>query len=207
VVTASRDQTARIWSLDPPIRSAAAVSSAREVKRLIGHTNQVVSAAFSPDDTRVVTASIDGTARIWTWNGSSPEMILRHYDAVNSAAFSSNGAWVVTASKDGTARVWSVTDGVERLVLRHGNAVRSATFSPGSRDAQSDPDYVATGSDDGRVRLWRVSLPALVDYAKRASTGCLTADQRVRHLAESAALGHRRFAECERSYDRQPTAE
>jgi WD40 repeat protein len=36
---------------------------------LRGHDNPVFSAAFSPDGTRVVTASADHTARLWdVWN-------------------------------------------------------------------------------------------------------------------------------------------
>jgi WD40 repeat protein len=44
--------TARIWRADEPIL-------------LRGHESSVESAGFSPDGTRVVTASDDGTARIW----------------------------------------------------------------------------------------------------------------------------------------------
>ncbi len=32
---------------------------------LKGHTSLVISACFSPDSTRVVTASYDGTAKVW----------------------------------------------------------------------------------------------------------------------------------------------
>ena len=207
VVTASKDRTARIWSLDLPRSNSAATPLAREVKCLAGHNDQVVSAAFSPDGTRVVTASADGTARIWTLNGSVPETVLRHEGAVNDAAFSSNGAWVVTSSRDGTARVWRAEDGVERLVLRHGNPVRSAGFRPGPRGDRDDPTHVATGSDDGKVRVWGVSLSALVDFARNASTACLTADQRVRFLPESVAQARRRFAQCERGYNRKAPAQ
>ena len=59
VVTASRDNTARIWDAE----------SGKEIAVLKGHTGSVSSAAFSGDGKRVVTASDDNTARIWdvTW--------------------------------------------------------------------------------------------------------------------------------------------
>jgi WD40 repeat protein len=41
------------------------VSSGKEVRRLTGHTDAVNSVAFSADDRLVVTASLDGTARLW----------------------------------------------------------------------------------------------------------------------------------------------
>lgn len=35
------------------------------IRRLDGHTDKVLSAAFSPDGQAIVTASADRTARIW----------------------------------------------------------------------------------------------------------------------------------------------
>ena len=55
IVTASADQTARIWDAD----------TAKQLDVLSGHGDGVWSAAFSPDGRRIVTASFDQTARIW----------------------------------------------------------------------------------------------------------------------------------------------
>jgi WD40 repeat protein len=55
VVTASSDQTARIWD----------ARTGDEIAVLRGHVRGVRGAVFSPDGTRVVTASADQTARIW----------------------------------------------------------------------------------------------------------------------------------------------
>jgi WD40 repeat protein len=49
------DQTARLWD----------AASGKKLLTLEGHTDGVRSAAFSPDGTRVVTASDDDTAKIW----------------------------------------------------------------------------------------------------------------------------------------------
>jgi WD40 repeat protein len=40
-------------------------TTGKEISVLHGHDDVVLSAAFSPDGTRVVTASRDNTARIW----------------------------------------------------------------------------------------------------------------------------------------------
>src|SRR6185369_5794134 len=37
----------------------------KKVRALVGHTGSVVSAAFSRDGQRIVTASLDGTVRLW----------------------------------------------------------------------------------------------------------------------------------------------
>ena len=76
------------------------------------HADTVRSTAFSPDGTRVVTASDDTTARIWdTTTGQPVSAPLTHGGAVTSARFSADGTRVVTASDDSRARVWDVPVG------------------------------------------------------------------------------------------------
>jgi hypothetical protein len=73
------------------------------------HDGAVYSAQFSADGQRVVTASEDGTARVWdAATGKAIGEPMRHQDAVNSAQFSADGQRVVTASYDQTARVWDI---------------------------------------------------------------------------------------------------
>jgi WD40 repeat protein len=66
----------------------------------------VLSAAFSPDGTRVVTASEDNTARVWDAATGKLLTLLQHQGGVLSAAFSPDGTRVVTASADNSARAW-----------------------------------------------------------------------------------------------------
>src|SRR5688500_3978604 len=81
---------------------------------LKGHTRDLANAAFSPDGKKVVTASSDGTARIWdSATGAVLATLSGHEEAVRSAAFSPDGARVVTASRDGSARIWDATTGAE----------------------------------------------------------------------------------------------
>jgi WD40 repeat protein len=56
----------------------SAHSSARERKVLGGHTDDVVSAAFSPDGRRILTSSLDYTARLWDAH-SKPLATLQEY--------------------------------------------------------------------------------------------------------------------------------
>ena len=78
----------------------------------LGHESYVWSAQFSPDGTRIVTASADKTARVWdAATGKSLATLAGHEDGVWSAQFSPDGTRIVTASGDKTARVWDAATG------------------------------------------------------------------------------------------------
>ncbi len=103
------------------------------------------SAVFSPDGTRVVTASWDKTARVWdAVTGKSLSRPFEHQDRVWSAAFSPDGTRVVTASWDRTAQVWHVLPNTGTLLEwsaiaerspfvlnEHGVLVRRSDMAPG----------------------------------------------------------------------------
>ena len=78
------------------------------------------SAAYSPDGSTIVTASADGTARIWNAaTGEELQQLTGHTGGVNAAAYSPDGKTIVTAGADGTARMWDAATGAE-LQPAHG---------------------------------------------------------------------------------------
>ena len=123
----------------------------REEKTLIGHGGRVLHAAFAPGGKRVVTTSLDATARVWDLAGdlARPLVLRGHGGPLTYAAFSPDGTRVVTASEDNTARVWDLTgDLAQPLVLQgHGDKVTHAAFSP-------DGTRVVTASEDKTARVW-----------------------------------------------------
>src|SRR6516165_8089166 len=139
VVTASLDETARIWDAD----------SGQEIKQLKGHTGPVWSAGFSLDGKRVVTASVDHTARIWDADsGKEIKQLKGHIGPVLRAGFSPDGKRVVTASFDHTARIWDADSGKEITQLKgHTGPALSAGFSPAGK-------RVVTASVDNTARIW-----------------------------------------------------
>jgi WD40 repeat protein len=102
--------------------------------------------SFSPDGSFVVTASDDGSARVWTSDGKAIAT-LRGDDAVTFATFSPDGRLVVTASNDGTMRLWRVPEG--SLAVTLGSRARYAAFSP-------DGALLATASPGGTAHIWEV---------------------------------------------------
>ena len=113
-----------------------------------GHGDMIGSADFSPDGQHVLTASADGTARIWRRDGAAPAVELRgHTGAVYLAAYSPDGTLLVTAGADSTARVWRSDGTGTPVVLRHRGPVSAASFSPDGRT-------ILTASADSLARLW-----------------------------------------------------
>jgi WD40 repeat protein len=105
------------------------------------------AASFSPDGRTVVTASKDGTARLWDVATGTELRRLTHGNEVTAASFSPDGRTVVTASGDKTARLWDAATGEELQRLSHDGWVLAASFSPDGRT-------VVTASGDKTARLW-----------------------------------------------------
>ena len=122
----------------------------REPGPRLEHASWIVAAAFSPDGARLLTFSIDQSARLWdAATGSPAAPPLEHASPVESAAFSADGARLVTVA-DRAARVWDAATGLPLTVpLVHGAIVRHAAFSPDGR-------ALLTVALDG-IRLWDVS--------------------------------------------------
>ena len=78
-----------------------------ELRRLTGHDRPVGVVTFSPNGNALLTASGDGTAKIWNPADGTTFSILRGGDAsLLDAAFSRDGETVYTLSKDNTVRIW-----------------------------------------------------------------------------------------------------
>ena len=99
---------------------------------LRGHTGDVRSAAYSDDGGRIVAGSVDGSARVWSLDGSDePPIVLAGHDgSVLTVAFSPDGSRVLTGSDDGTARVWRVT---WQGLVAHLDSLVTACLTPDKR--------------------------------------------------------------------------
>jgi hypothetical protein len=120
----------------------------------------VVSVAFSPDGTRLVTGA-EWTAKVWDARTGSPVLELKlelqgHTDVVWSVAFSPDGSRLVTGSFEQT-RVWDARTGSPLLELKgHTGRVYGVAFSP-------DGTRLVTGSEDKTAKVWdaRAGSPLL----------------------------------------------
>jgi WD40 repeat protein len=111
------------------------------------HNSSVWYVAFSPDGTKIATASDDNTSRIWDAATGNELAIFEHDDRVRHVAFSPDGTKLATASFDKTARIWDTATGKELARLEHNESVRHVAFSPNGAT-------LATASFDDTARIW-----------------------------------------------------
>jgi WD40 repeat protein len=147
-------QAIHAWN-GPEAQSAlrGALRTAADVQSVLrGHTDQVERASFSPDGKEVLTASDDGTARIWdATTGRVLSVIDARGGAVLAARFTVDGKHVVTGTEDGGVRLWSASGKPLGKPLRFDTTF----FGP---ELSADGTLVATSGRDGNVRVW--SAPA-----------------------------------------------
>src|SRR5262249_6452 len=124
VVTASDDQTLRLWH----------AKTGELISVLRGHNGEVWGAAFTGTG-ELASASLDGSRPGWGLDSTHHRNLSGHGLYVYDVVFSPDGALVASAAWDHTVRLWdSRTAGLLSRPLEHENAVvTSVAFSPDGR--------------------------------------------------------------------------
>jgi len=149
IAAGANDLKARIWN-----------ASTGELHAILeGHSGGIRSAAFDGEVTRLLTASADGTARLWSLDGKAVRVFTGHSGGLNMAELSPDGRRVLTAAEegDGTVRVWDSASGEKLFVLAGHRTDRyvTASYSP-------DGVRIATGSYDKTACLWEAATGRLL---------------------------------------------
>lgn len=110
-----------------------------------GHTSNIRSINYSPDGKKIVTASYDGSIRIWSTETGICEHVL-HYSTDN-VVFNHNGKQILFVS-GGISSIWDVETGIKIQDIEINN-VELATFSP-------DDKTVAIATTDNSILLYSV---------------------------------------------------
>ncbi|HEX4693485.1 WD40 repeat domain-containing protein [Sphingomonas sp.] len=160
LASGSFDHTLKIWD----------VASGRLVRAVGHHDQAIVGVDVRRGDGMIATGGDDATLRLWRSNGD-PVRTLAAGQFVDAVAFSADGQWLASGGREShgidaaikavigrhpfggsnpTARIWRVADGALVAALdRQPDDVVAVGFSP-------DGCWLATGSEDGSVALWRL---------------------------------------------------
>ena len=113
---------------------------------LRGHTSEINTALFSPDGKRIVSASYDGTVRIWDVDSGAEIKVLEgHASNVTSATYSPDGKRIVSGSWDNTIRIWDAESGKQiKVLVEQTYSVASVSFSPDGKWIVSASDFDIT---------------------------------------------------------------
>ena len=144
---------------------------------LKGHKFHRAVGPLFPDGTLVVTASSDGTARIWnTATGAEVGKLLQKGNII-SALFSPDGSQIATVSEYNGLRIWDMASRSEIAAPSgHQDRVQYAAFS-------TDGSRIVTGSWDRTARVW--------DAATGVEIGILTGHKGAVYAASMSVDGAR----------------
>jgi WD40 repeat protein/class 3 adenylate cyclase len=152
LVTGWHDSPSLIWDVSTGVATTV----------LKDHRTDNVCGTFDHDGRLAVTASFDGTARLW--NGVTGELFRalgEEYGGLLdtdldrerewNCEFSPDDRFLATASLDGVIRVWNVETGSQFVSFKaSGELIRRLAFSPVG-------NQLLTASNDGTARLWDVN--------------------------------------------------
>jgi tetratricopeptide (TPR) repeat protein len=127
-LASSQDQTVKVWG----------AQTGRERLSLRGHDGLVQGVCFSPDGSRLASASQDKTVKVWNASSGQEVFTLQgHTDRVWSVRFSPDGSLLFSCDVLGVEKAWDLATGKESLnpvnkTPQSGEIIRGA-YSPDLR--------------------------------------------------------------------------
>jgi serine/threonine protein kinase len=141
---------------------------------LRGHFGAVISVAFSPDAQRIVTGSVDQTAKVWDAVSGRELLTLKgHSGGIKSVAFSPDGQRIITSGYDGTAKIWEMARAEKVAARQVEEQAAEQTLAGLRRDriAEQERERIALASDEGRIKRWLIFAPIALRAGQSGAEG------------------------------------
>ena len=151
VATASSDKTIRIWNISENVMNKR-FKPVECLKVLEGHSEWVRSVSYNIDGNEIVSASDDGTIRIWDTETWECKIQKGHSDKVLCLAYSPNDKMIVSTSADKTVRLWDceISQECQMRLLK-----KSDDFS-GNGLFNYDGTLLAWMDNEQVIRIWNL---------------------------------------------------
>ncbi|KAL1813063.1 hypothetical protein ACET3Z_023128 [Daucus carota] len=143
---------------------------------LLNSSNLVCSLSFDRDGEFFATAGVNKKIKVFEYNTIIDEDRDIHYPVVEMSSRSklSSICWngyiksqIASSNFEGVVQIWDVTRSQVFLAMKeHEKRVWSVDFS------LADPTMLASGSDDGSVKLWNINQGASVGTIKTKANVC-----------------------------------
>ena len=124
-------QVARLWS----------IYGSKELMR-VSHPAFLRSIAYSSSGNFIVSASFDGTIRIWEPVETLKSSFMEYQSKITGVKFSPNGLYLTTFCADGIAHIWDLQKTELSLQFRYNNNFNTVSYSPSGNYMASSADNV-----------------------------------------------------------------
>lgn len=115
------------------------------------HSALTTEIAFSPDEQRIASCSLDTTIKIWDAKNLEQLKSIEGGESLQSLSWSPDGRWIVSGDLSGAVNVWDSITGKKHVSLpKHPQGIRCVRYGP-------DGKSIATAGHDSVVRLWAFS--------------------------------------------------
>jgi WD40 repeat protein len=125
--------------------------SLKKVLFRIANQTLIRDLAFSPDGSRLVTASADRRIRIWDTLNGVERLAMAQDGGVTEVVFSSDGQWLATTGDDRTVRVWDAATGAEIFQIPLKASGSLLAFC-------NDNKWLVSTDERGAIAIWDLSV-------------------------------------------------
>jgi len=154
LASSSHDTTIKIWESNTPIHT------------LSGHTDNIWSICYSPDNEYIISGSADRSIKIWNANtGLFVRTLLGHTGRIFSVCYSPDGMHIASSGEDTYINIWdAITGDLINTLFGHKKFIYNICYSP-------DNKLLASASGDHTVKIWDAQTGNIINTLSAHTNG------------------------------------